>query len=156
MQEFIHMIQNRLLRSQRVGKSMNRLQINRNALPLDRVALTINVTSPNHMCKKPYSKNNYNWPVNYVNRFSFMNDLPTPMFWIYSRSTFVRILVELVRSTAISWSLICIFPVIFLPFRFPNLTQIVVRGFMGTTEEALTYLNRGYYLGFTGYLCKVN
>lgn len=26
---------------------------------------------------------------------------------------------------------------------------------MGTTEEALVYLSRGYYLGFTGYLCKV-
>lgn len=41
-------------------------------------------------------------------------------------------------------------------FRFPNITQIVIRGFMGTTEEAMTYLERGYYLGFTGYLCKVN
>lgn len=40
--------------------------------------------------------------------------------------------------------------------RFPNVTQIVIRGFMGTTEEAITYLDRGYYLGFTGYLCKVN
>lgn len=39
--------------------------------------------------------------------------------------------------------------------RFPNITQIVIRGFMGTTEEAMTYLDRGYYLGFTGYLCKV-
>lgn len=40
--------------------------------------------------------------------------------------------------------------------RFPNITQIVIRGFMGTTEEAMAYLDRGYYLGFTGYLCKVN
>ena len=40
-------------------------------------------------------------------------------------------------------------------FRFPNITQIVIRGFMGTTEEASRYLDRGYYLGFTGYLCKV-
>jgi hypothetical protein len=27
---------------------------------------------------------------------------------------------------------------------------------MGTTEEALKYLELGYYLGLTGYLCKVN
>lgn len=27
---------------------------------------------------------------------------------------------------------------------------------MGSTEEALVYLARGYYLGFTGYLCKVS
>lgn len=27
---------------------------------------------------------------------------------------------------------------------------------MGTTEEAIKYLERGYYLGFTGYLCKVS
>lgn len=26
---------------------------------------------------------------------------------------------------------------------------------MGTTDEAIKYLDRGYYLGFTGYLCKV-
>lgn len=26
---------------------------------------------------------------------------------------------------------------------------------MGTTDEAMKYLDRGYYLGFTGYLCKV-
>lgn len=39
--------------------------------------------------------------------------------------------------------------------RFPNISQVVIRSFMGTTEEALTYLERGYYIGFTGYLCKV-
>jgi len=38
--------------------------------------------------------------------------------------------------------------------KFPNIKQIVVRGFMGTTEEATAYLDQGYYLGFTGYLCK--
>ena len=26
---------------------------------------------------------------------------------------------------------------------------------MGTTDEAIKYLERGYYLGYTGYLCKV-
>lgn len=26
---------------------------------------------------------------------------------------------------------------------------------MGTTDEAIKYLEHGYYLGFTGYLCKV-
>ena len=26
---------------------------------------------------------------------------------------------------------------------------------MGTTEEANKYLDRGYYLSLTGYLCKV-
>lgn len=38
--------------------------------------------------------------------------------------------------------------------RFPTVQQIVIRSFMGTTEEAIKYLERGYYLGFTGYLCK--
>lgn len=42
-----------------------------------------------------------------------------------------------------------------LVFRFPNVSQIIIRGFMGTTEEAIKYLDNGYYLGFTGYLCKV-
>lgn len=41
-------------------------------------------------------------------------------------------------------------------FRFPTVQQIVIRSFMGTTEEAIKYLERGYYLGFTGYLCKVS
>lgn len=27
---------------------------------------------------------------------------------------------------------------------------------MGTAEEGALYLERGYYLGFTGYLCKVS
>lgn len=34
--------------------------------------------------------------------------------------------------------------------------QIVIRSFMGNTEEALKYLDRGYYLSLTGYLCKVS
>ncbi|XP_055322728.1 3'-5' ssDNA/RNA exonuclease TatD [Sitodiplosis mosellana] len=38
--------------------------------------------------------------------------------------------------------------------KFPSITQIVIRGFMGSTEDALVYLSRDYYLGFTGYLCK--
>lgn len=38
---------------------------------------------------------------------------------------------------------------------FPEtLPPVVVRGFMGTTEEAHAYLARGFYMGFTGYLCK--
>ncbi|XP_055384557.1 3'-5' ssDNA/RNA exonuclease TatD [Condylostylus longicornis] len=37
---------------------------------------------------------------------------------------------------------------------FPNASQIVIRGFIGTTEEALKYLDRHYYIGLTGYLCK--
>lgn len=40
--------------------------------------------------------------------------------------------------------------------RFPNIKQVVIRCFMGTIEEGSLYLERGYYLGFTGYLCKVN
>lgn len=38
--------------------------------------------------------------------------------------------------------------------KFPEVTQVIVRGFMGTTEEALKYIERGYYIGLTGYLCK--
>lgn len=40
-------------------------------------------------------------------------------------------------------------------YRFPSISQVIIRGFMGTNEEALVYLSKGYYLGFTGYLCKV-
>lgn len=38
--------------------------------------------------------------------------------------------------------------------KYSNISQIIIRGFMGTTEEALKYLDRGYYLSLTGYLCK--
>lgn len=34
--------------------------------------------------------------------------------------------------------------------------QVVVKGFMGTSEEAIKYIERGYYIGLTGYLCKVS
>lgn len=68
LQVSIRMIQSQLLKSRRAGKSMNRLQINRNALRLDRVALTINVTFPNRMCRKQYSKGNCNWLLNFTNR----------------------------------------------------------------------------------------
>lgn len=37
-----------------------------------------------------------------------------------------------------------------------NLPPRVVRSFMGTTEEALKYLDNGFYLSLTGYLCKVS
>mmetsp|Transcript_22989 Transcript_22989/g.33934 ORF Transcript_22989/g.33934 Transcript_22989/m.33934 type:complete len:294 (-) Transcript_22989:562-1443(-) len=35
-----------------------------------------------------------------------------------------------------------------------NLPQIVVHCFTGTEKEAETYVERGYYLGFTGTICK--
>lgn len=38
--------------------------------------------------------------------------------------------------------------------KFQPTPQIIIRGFMGTTEEALKYLQRDYYLSLTGYLCK--
>lgn len=34
--------------------------------------------------------------------------------------------------------------------------NVIVKGFMGTAEEALKYIDRGYYIGLTGYLCKVS
>jgi TatD DNase family protein len=37
---------------------------------------------------------------------------------------------------------------------FPISLPIVVRSFMGTTEEAQRYLDKGYYLALTGFLCK--
>lgn len=39
--------------------------------------------------------------------------------------------------------------------RFQPAQPIIVRGFMGTTDEALKYLERDYYISLTGYLCKV-
>lgn len=41
-------------------------------------------------------------------------------------------------------------------FRYPNISHVVIRGFMGTTEEALKYLDMGYHISLTGYLCKVS
>mmetsp|Transcript_11203 Transcript_11203/g.17324 ORF Transcript_11203/g.17324 Transcript_11203/m.17324 type:complete len:283 (+) Transcript_11203:80-928(+) len=35
-----------------------------------------------------------------------------------------------------------------------KLPQLVVHCFTGTEEEAATYIKRGYYLGFTGTICK--
>lgn len=38
--------------------------------------------------------------------------------------------------------------------KYPNIPQVIIRGFMGTTEEAVKYLDRRFYLSLTGYLCK--
>ncbi|XP_036672830.1 3'-5' ssDNA/RNA exonuclease TatD [Drosophila suzukii] len=38
--------------------------------------------------------------------------------------------------------------------KFENLPPVIVRGFMGTAEEALKYLERRFYISLTGYLCK--
>lgn len=38
--------------------------------------------------------------------------------------------------------------------KYPSLPQIAVRGFMGTNDEAMKYIEQGFYLGLTGYLCK--
>uniref|UniRef100_A0A182LW55 Deoxyribonuclease TATDN1 n=1 Tax=Anopheles culicifacies TaxID=139723 RepID=A0A182LW55_9DIPT len=38
--------------------------------------------------------------------------------------------------------------------KFQPAQPIIVRGFMGTTDEALKYLERDYYISLTGYLCK--
>ncbi|XP_063705388.1 3'-5' ssDNA/RNA exonuclease TatD [Culicoides brevitarsis] len=35
-----------------------------------------------------------------------------------------------------------------------NVMQIVIRGFIGTVEEALKYIDLGYYITLNGYLCK--
>ncbi|XP_064551220.1 3'-5' ssDNA/RNA exonuclease TatD [Drosophila montana] len=37
---------------------------------------------------------------------------------------------------------------------FENLPPVIIRGFMGTAEEALKYLDRRFYISLTGYLCK--
>lgn len=42
-------------------------------------------------------------------------------------------------------------------FRYSNdIPQIVIRGFIGTVEEALKYIDLGYYITLNGYLCKVS
>nr|AAL25294.1 GH08045p [Drosophila melanogaster] len=38
--------------------------------------------------------------------------------------------------------------------KFENLPPVIIRGFMGTAEEALKYLDRRFYISLTGYLCK--
>ncbi|KAH8250274.1 hypothetical protein KR026_009775 [Drosophila bipectinata] len=38
--------------------------------------------------------------------------------------------------------------------KFENLPPVIIRGFMGTAEEALKYLERRFYISLTGYLCK--
>ncbi|XP_036323561.1 3'-5' ssDNA/RNA exonuclease TatD-like [Rhagoletis pomonella] len=38
--------------------------------------------------------------------------------------------------------------------KFETLPPIIVRGFMGTADEAVKYLNRRFYISLTGYLCK--
>ena len=35
-----------------------------------------------------------------------------------------------------------------------SLPPIVVHCFTGTKEEAIEYIQRGYYIGFTGAICK--
>lgn len=35
-----------------------------------------------------------------------------------------------------------------------RLPPVLIHCFTGTTEQAMNYLDRGYYLGLTGYLCK--
>ncbi|XP_002044238.2 3'-5' ssDNA/RNA exonuclease TatD [Drosophila sechellia] len=38
--------------------------------------------------------------------------------------------------------------------KFENLPPVIIRGFLGTAEEALKYLDRRFYISLTGYLCK--
>lgn len=38
---------------------------------------------------------------------------------------------------------------------FPNSPPKIIRSFMGTIEEANLYLENGFYIALTGYLCKV-
>lgn len=40
-------------------------------------------------------------------------------------------------------------------FSFPNSPPKIIRSFMGTIEEATVYLESGFYLALTGFLCKV-
>ena len=37
---------------------------------------------------------------------------------------------------------------------FPSLPPVVVHCFTGTKEEVMAYIERGFYLGFTGIICK--
>lgn len=39
--------------------------------------------------------------------------------------------------------------------RYPTLSTVIIRGFIGSNDEAIKYLEQGFYLGLTGYLCKV-
>ena len=47
------------------------------------------------------------------------------------------------------------YSLIFILNSFPGVPATVIRGFSGTITEATTYLERGYYLALTGFLCKV-
>lgn len=38
--------------------------------------------------------------------------------------------------------------------KIDNLPQVIIRGFMGTAEDAINYLDRRFYISLTGYLCK--
>lgn len=40
-------------------------------------------------------------------------------------------------------------------FRYSNIPYVVIRGFVGTVEEALKYIDLGFYITLNGYLCKV-
>lgn len=46
--------------------------------------------------------------------------------------------------------------ILFLKIRYPDINQVVIRGFIGTVVEAEAYLTQGYYIGLTGFLCKVS
>lgn len=37
---------------------------------------------------------------------------------------------------------------------FPDVRDVIIRSFVGSTEEAIKYLERNCYIGLTGYLCK--
>lgn len=39
--------------------------------------------------------------------------------------------------------------------KYTNVPYTVIRGFIGTVEEALKYIDLGYYITLNGYLCKV-
>jgi TatD DNase family protein len=76
---------------------------------------------------------------------------------IHERSAQTEVL-EIIKKCGNSF-MFCFFEEILLfSFFFTSYTSlppIIIRGFMGSTEEALKYLELGYYLGLTGYLCKV-
>lgn len=77
-----------------------------------------------------------------------MNDLPNRTCWTYSQSKRF-----IFNELPVLYTLLY-----FSPFRFTNAQTIhvIIKGFMGTAEEALKYIERGYYIGLTGYLCKVS
>lgn len=99
--------------------------------------------------------------MNWRSRSLFTKNWHTKMLWKYSRSNRMFHIHIIIISIIIMINSLTIIPFwenvnrkIF--FRYPDITHVVVRSFVGTVEEAQAYLAQDYYIGLTGFLCKVS